>query len=82
MCEIAMPEFEYLILGINQNKLHAYQLNPALDYENYLPINKQVQFKTVRNLLAFPYEKPKYLIFTASTQELFSLNVMEIKYKY
>lgn len=86
ICEFrsGIPDYENLFLGISDGKLNAYSLNYlSLDFNNPIPLVKVPLMKTVRNILAFPYEKPKYIVFTTSqtenNNEIFSLNLMEIK---
>jgi hypothetical protein len=86
ICEFrsGIPEFHNLFLGISETKLNAYSLNYlSLDFHSPIPSVKVPITRTIRNILAFPYEKPKYIVFTTSqienNWEKFTLNLMEIK---
>ncbi len=86
LCEFrsGIPEYHNLFLGISEGKLNAYTLNYlSLDFHNPIPSVKIQLMRTIRNILAFPFEKPKYIVFTTSQNESnvekFSLNLMDIK---
>ena len=78
-----MPSYNNLFLGLSKDRLDAYTVNNyGLEYSYPIPLIRKNMDKTVRNLLAYPYDKPKFIIFTSSMQikndEYFSLNLMEI----
>jgi hypothetical protein len=80
ICDFGMPGYENLFLAITAKaKLSGYSISPNLSYDFPVPLTK-IEIGNIRNILAFPYDKPKYLIYTTYQNNYnYSLNLMEIK---
>jgi hypothetical protein len=80
ICDFGMPGYENLILAITSGaKLSGYSISSEILYDYPVPLTK-IEISNIRNILAFPFEKPKYLIYTAfQSNYQYSLNLLEIK---
>ena len=84
LCDFNIPDCDIMFSCLVNNKLSVYGLDDLnLDYESSLPLKKVTFNKTIRNIIGFPHEEPRYLAFVASQKEedheAFSINLMEIK---
>jgi hypothetical protein len=67
ICDFSVSDFPNLFLALDDGKLNAYSLNPLkLNFFNPLPLISVEVHRTTRNVLAYPYEKPKYIVFTST----------------
>jgi len=84
LCDFNIPDCDIMFSCLVNNKLSVYGLDDLnLDYENSLPLKKVNLNKTIRNIIGFPHDEPRYLAFVSSQKEeeheSFSINLMEIK---
>jgi len=85
LCDFTIPDSDNFFSGLVNRKISIYALNDhQLDYENSLPLRRIPMNKTIRNVMAFPFEDPRFIVFVTSQrnihEETFSVNLMEIKY--
>ena len=83
MCEFNMPEEKEFFLWCQENRVHIYTLK-SMNYHSFMPYERLNIKKTVRNLVKYPSNDPKYLICLTSTEphnlyEIHLINIMHNK---